>query len=363
MAATLSDTTGTIGESETLYDPMGRALAQTTYRTAGPTPLARLTPLARWRLNETSGTTAADSSGNSAATVNGTTWSTSHGGSATFNSNDTITTAGPVLDTSRSFTVSTWVYLTPTPGVDRVIAAQEGANAPSFKLQHAWATNRWSFATASADTASPTWSEARSNAVPATFTWVHLAGVYNGTAKTLTLYVNGVAQTTTASNVKPWKALGPFDIGHARGGTNLTDPSPTSRLYSKALSAAEVTAVYNGTSPAAGASVQRTSYTLDADGSVTSVTDPNGNVTTIINDEVGRPVETHAPQVSTVVEEDAPEPGIAMSRVGYNTFGEVVQTKDPIGNITVVHFDPVGRPHQVVSPPTRHRARRRRSCR
>ena len=85
-----------------------------------------------WLMNESAGPLAADSSGRtqtgspttsaiSNATVSGTgvTWSASDrpgGGAATFNgTGGQIATAGPVLNTTQSFTVSAWVKLASLP--------------------------------------------------------------------------------------------------------------------------------------------------------------------------------------------------------------------------------------------------------
>jgi hypothetical protein len=54
---TVSDAVATISTTSKMYDPMGRLIAQTSY------PKTVLTPVGRWRLNETSGTQASDSSG------------------------------------------------------------------------------------------------------------------------------------------------------------------------------------------------------------------------------------------------------------------------------------------------------------
>jgi hypothetical protein len=45
--------------------------------------------------------------------------------------------------------------------------------------------------------------------------WVHLAAVFDATAGTIKLYVNGVA-TAPQSFTAPWNATGPLTIGRAR---------------------------------------------------------------------------------------------------------------------------------------------------
>src|SRR6266540_4290491 len=94
---------GALSVSDYRYDAEGRIQAETAYNGDPAT-----TPVARWKLNETSGTTAADSAGNLPGTAAGVTWSTAapsgKAGSASFagTTGSRITTTDPVLDTSRS---------------------------------------------------------------------------------------------------------------------------------------------------------------------------------------------------------------------------------------------------------------------
>ena len=68
-------------------------------------------PAGWWPLNETSGTTAYDvSQSSNVATASGVTW-TGDGARFTGQAGQVITTRGPMLDTTGSFTVSAWVNL------------------------------------------------------------------------------------------------------------------------------------------------------------------------------------------------------------------------------------------------------------
>ena len=86
--------------------------------------------------------------------------------------------------------------------------------------------------------------------------WHHIAFVYDATTSVMTLYVDGVANSYTQSwgshggaNMDVTKATG-FDIGGNRGikdlgwGQSWDGALDQFRLYSKALSAAEVAALY-----------------------------------------------------------------------------------------------------------------------
>lgn len=106
---------------------------------------------------------------------------------------------GPHVNTSRSFTVSAWAKLDKKPGTAAVIAAQAGAFSPGFELYYSSASDRWAFNQYSADTADakviravqPEGTTAR------TGEWVHLLGVHDTVANTLTLYVNGAKAGST----------------------------------------------------------------------------------------------------------------------------------------------------------------------
>ena len=86
------------------YDPMGNRTSETQYLQGGGNPDGW------WRLDQASGTSVSDASGTgNNATASNVTWS---GGAGSFNgSSSQVTTTGPVLDTTGSFTVSAWVYL------------------------------------------------------------------------------------------------------------------------------------------------------------------------------------------------------------------------------------------------------------
>jgi RHS repeat-associated protein len=340
---TSSDSTGVLSSTDVLLDAANRTIATTTATSS-------FAPVARYKLNETTGTTASDSSGNSPATTSGgVTWSTAQGGSAAFDGTGTITTSQPVLDTSRSFTVSAWAMLN-NKSSDQVVAAAAGNNAGAFRLMYQATADRWDFEASSADTASPTYAYARSNSAPATATWTHLVGVYDASAGTLKLYVNGTLQTTTATGVTAWQAQGPFDIGHVRGGSKLNGGVDDVQVYQRVLTATEIGSVYAGTAPASDAGVIRTSSKLDQSGATLATTDARGNTTTYSLDEAGRAAVTTAPAVMTETNGGTPVLTVPVSTVGYDTFGEVAEAKDALGNITTMTYDAAGRSVMTTAP-------------
>jgi RHS repeat-associated protein len=342
LSTLMSDATGaTVGRNDAAYDPMGRMTSRTVYNvgSGGPTGW--------WKLDETSGTTAADSApSNRPGTLgSGVSWS---GGAAAFTGTGAITTAGPVLDTTQSFSVSAWLNLASTAGYETAVS-QDGSMASAFCLQYDKADNRWAFCRNNADVNNSTVIRAMSSTAPALGVWTHLVGVYDSTTGAMTLYVNG-AQAGTAADTTPFATSGPLVIGRGKwgGATNL-DPFNGSianvQVYNRALSSSEASTLYTAGRGGAALATDRltTSYALDQSGLPTAVTDPNGNTTNYDVDEAGRVVVVTKPTVLTEVAGGTPVLTRPVSYSGYNTFGELVETKDPNGNVTVTGYDAAGR--------------------
>jgi len=359
VATTSSDSTGILAAGSQLYDAEGRMLASTEYNGNPVT-----TPLARWMLNETTGTKAADAVGNSSAekSATGVAWSSDHpaagaditGSVALERTGPSgLSTSGPLLDTTRSYTVSAWVKLTGAQTGNRVALTQDGDRVSAFWLGYSYGPNKWRMMVCRNDSDSGGCVSALSDAVIASDTWTHLAGVYDASAKTVTLYVNGVAQSAPAAVSTAFGATGPLNIGIGKWTGvdadvwqgNIAD----AQAYQGALSTTQVDAVYGATAPSAAVTVSRTSYKVDNDGLVTSTTDPNGNVTDVSYDEAGQPaVVTGAPVTAETLNGSVTARPITY--IGYDTFGDKTETVDGNGNRTVHVFDRNGREFETHLP-------------
>ncbi|WP_330186108.1 LamG-like jellyroll fold domain-containing protein [Dactylosporangium sp. AC04546] len=319
IGETLTDPAGLVSAVDTMYDPLGRVIAETRHNGA-------MAPVARYRLNQS----AADSAGNNPGTATGVTWTADRGGAASFDgTTSSITTAGPALDTAASFTVAAWVNLA-AGGVNRTVVGTAGG----FDLRYDAGTNRWRFVLQGTAEAAAT-----SSAAPALSTWTHLVAVHDAATGAMRLYVNGVLQGS-ATVTGPATARGPLSIGAGTWSGGISDV----QLYSRALTAAEITAVTAGTAPAADAGVVRTSYRLDQDGLARSATDANGNVTDYAYDEEGRLSVTTGPAVNVERNGGAPLLSRPVALAGFNTFGEQTEELDPNGNLEVTGYDAEGRP-------------------
>ncbi|QRP47922.1 LamG domain-containing protein [Amycolatopsis sp. FDAARGOS 1241] len=121
-----------------------------------------------------------------------------------------VTTSGPVLDTMTSFSVGAWVKLANTNGFQTVVS-QDGNQGSGFSLQYSKDDNAWAFSMLSADQANAGVVRAKSTTPPVLGVWTHVAGTYDASTGTMTLYVDGVKQAT---NVRTgWAAIGNLVIG------------------------------------------------------------------------------------------------------------------------------------------------------
>ncbi|WP_213013445.1 LamG-like jellyroll fold domain-containing protein [Paractinoplanes toevensis] len=341
-----TDASGTVtAKMETLYDNAGRTLAELTYRSTTTAPVAR------WKMSDGSGSTAADTAGNSPLTLSstgGANWSTEHGGALAFNNTGgTATTNGATVDTGRSFTVSAWVKLTAGGHYMQAVAGV-GTKQTAFDLGYNSASNRWEFRLGAYDTVNPSTigTQILSTSTPQTGTWTLLTGVYDAASKTGTLYVGDTAEASATA--QPYAASVPTVLGTGLWNGDHSDyfngAVSDVQLYQQALTGSNVTGIKNATFPAADAGVIRTSYTYDADDEVTSVTDPNGNTSYTAYDEDGHAVKTTAPAaMAESATSGAAVKANAVSWTGYNTFGEVTDTKDALGNWSATYYDADGR--------------------
>ncbi|MFF0389490.1 LamG domain-containing protein [Kitasatospora sp. NPDC004615] len=125
----------------------------------------------------------------------------------------------PVIDTSRSFTVSAMVRNN-APAGGRAVVTQGNDSYYSFYLgRDDWGThNQWVFKVQTAAGAQDnTTYQAFSTAAGAATTgqWTLLTGIYDAGSKKITLYVNGVLQQTTAVQ-GVWQTTGGLQLGRVR---------------------------------------------------------------------------------------------------------------------------------------------------
>ncbi|GAA0516934.1 hypothetical protein Ade02nite_84890 [Paractinoplanes deccanensis] len=322
------------------YDAAGNQISEALW-------LAGADRAARWRLDGLADGRAADDVGNGALSpAPGVTFSAERGGAAVLNGTDgRLTSAASPVDSSRSFTVAAWVKLAATGRTGQAVSA-DGTKQSPFQLRYDATANRWQFITSQFDTAAPGAVASTSTSVPATGTWTHLAGVYDASAQTMRLYVNGSLQDTDGG-ARPFASSGGTTVGAGRWNGTVTDfwqgQVDDVQLYQKALTGSEVTAVRDGSGPGGDARVVRTSYRVDEGGLVRAATGPNGDTTDYTYDEGDRLAVVTRPATANETAGGTPVRGRATSTTGYNTFGNAVDERDAAGHRTAHVYDTAGR--------------------
>ena len=194
---------------------------------AGAAAATGATLAGHWTFDEGSGTTAADSSGGGHPLTlqNGASWGPGVVGPSALSvdgNRQYAAAAGPVIDTTQSFTVSAWVNLTNTNGYQTFVS-QDGSQVSGFYLQLRGDSHRFAFTHLAYDSPSALGTIATASAViPQPGEWYVLTGAYNASKNTTSLYVNGVLQQTQ-SNSGSWEASGPLAVGRGKFAGNPTD--------------------------------------------------------------------------------------------------------------------------------------------
>ncbi|MFB9476194.1 LamG-like jellyroll fold domain-containing protein [Nonomuraea salmonea] len=183
-------------------------------------------PMIHWRLDETTGDAAADSSGNGhhatrvAAPVpaDGPVWTRGwdKGGVRMAKGGRFHSQGTGLIRTDRNFSVAAWVRLTDKTN-NRIVLSVDGAHRDGFHLMYNATFDRWAMVMASADTAEPvTYHMARSDGPPAMNNWTRLVGTFDAATGTIGLYVDGRPQAITSTHSAPWNATGVLNIGRGK---------------------------------------------------------------------------------------------------------------------------------------------------
>jgi hypothetical protein len=231
-----------------------------------------------WKLDASSGTTAVDTGnsdvndpvcapvGSSVTAMNGAlSGSVSFtspgylGNGVTFTgSGGQIATTGPVLDTSKSFSVTAWVNASNLAAGDQTVVSQDGTSVSRFQLGYSAAANGgaggWCLTMRESDSVSAATASACAPGdivgLPTEDTWLHLAGVYDAATSEIRVYVMGgwefcpAGETDIVASTGGWQAGGPLVIGRGLSGGSGTEywrgGVDAVHAYSRALSSADI---------------------------------------------------------------------------------------------------------------------------
>jgi hypothetical protein len=197
---------------------------------------------AQWKLNETSGTSAADSSGNSrTGTVTGTaSWvSAVLNNGFSFNGSTKIQATG-LMGNPRNVSVAAWANLTTTDTTGAEVISL--GDHFVLRLDDSGATKAIFYNGSSYVTATVSQTFAGTG-------WHHFAAVFDDGHDTLKLYIDGtLAATTTTTSSVSWSGLGSNTVigRNGNGGTasDFTGTLDEVRVYSYAISATEVAQLF-----------------------------------------------------------------------------------------------------------------------
>lgn len=207
---------------------------------APPAGTPGLEGVGHWKLDDGSGTTAADSAGNHPLTLSGATWSPD---GLVFNGSASATTDGPVLNTrGTNFSVAAWVKADQFGGGFQTVVSEDGENNSAFFLQYSGQDQRWAFSFVGARAIAADLGQ------PQPGRWYHLVGVRDTVASTLTIYVDGQKAGTTSVLGTADVGTGSFAVGRGKYGGKpvdfLTGTVDDVRAYDRALSADEVATLF-----------------------------------------------------------------------------------------------------------------------
>jgi hypothetical protein len=155
-------------------------------------------------------------------------------------------TAAPVLDTSRDFSVSTWVRLDEQDGYDTMVG-MDGAVLSAFFLQKR-DNDRFAFATFSGDSTSVAACVAVSELRPRLGEWYHVVGTYSAATGEQRVYVDGVLSGRATCSEGVFQATGGLRVGRGYYDGAATDPWGGAiddlGLIARVLSPREIAALY-----------------------------------------------------------------------------------------------------------------------
>ncbi len=201
--------------------------------------------VAAYSFDEGSGTTVSDTSGNGAdGTLVGASWTNGKYGKAlSFNGTSSYVDLGnpASLQLTGSMTWSAWVYAAADPPDDgQIIAKSDDTNGWQFKSSPDTGPHTFGIAISENGT---THTQRYSNTVRSLNTWYYVAGVYNASARTLDIYVNGALDNGTLRGTVPSSQSTPntnVTIGTRAGGFYFNGVIDEVRVYNRALSEGEI---------------------------------------------------------------------------------------------------------------------------
>jgi hypothetical protein len=202
--------------------------------------------VAAYSFDEGSGTIVNDSSGNGiTGTIVGATWTTAgeYGNALSFNGSNAYVDLGnpSLLQITGSMTWTAWVKATANPVNDgQIIAKSDDVSGWQFKTTPDTGPETFGVAVSGGPRA---FAQRYSTTVRSLNVWYHVAGVYNATARTLDIYVNGVLDDGVLVGTVPAVQVNSsvnVNIGRRTNGYYFNGIIDNLRVYNRPLSQAEI---------------------------------------------------------------------------------------------------------------------------
>lgn len=205
-------------------------------------------PVAHYKLDEVSGSTASDSVGTYTGTLNGPTWATGKlSNAASFNGSTNYLSIADnaAFRVTNALTIAGWVKASAWPADPSwasIILRKGDANPNNWQL----AVSAGKVALQLDDNDA---NGVRGNSTLQLNTWTHVAATWDGT--TVRLYVNGVLDNTPTARAAPITTdTRPVYLGGRTGSTDVLAGSIDDvRFYSRALTVAEIGQIMQATQP------------------------------------------------------------------------------------------------------------------
>jgi Concanavalin A-like lectin/glucanases superfamily len=248
-----------------------------------------------WKLDETSGTSAADATGNgnTGTLTNGPTWTTGmNNGALTLVAASSQYVSVPdaaSLQLAGSWTVSTWVKFSAFPGSggEACMIQKDTPAGNNYSLCYG---NNFFPSTTGIQLSFVGSFGSQYIAYPSVSlnTWYHAVGVWDSSSKNLYLYVNGalVATQSPASNSPSSTSGSALYMGSNQYTTALLNGTmDDARIYNRALSAADIKTLYTSTGGTSGdINSNLVGYwKLDENSGTTANDSIGGNTGTLVN--------------------------------------------------------------------------------
>ncbi len=247
--AIVGNVTATNGQVTTVTLNIGTAASYDIKLQAGTAP-EQPEIIASYNMNQTSGTTANDSSGNGnhAALSGGTSWVAGKNGNGLGlnGTNAYASLPSGIVGNLNDFTISTWVKVTANSDWARIFDFGTGTNNYMFLAPQTGGGGGMRFAITTSGNAN---EQTMTASTPlAVGSWKHVVVTLSGT--TGRLYVDGVQVATNANMTLKPSSLGSTNANYI-GKSQYSDPYLNGaiddfRIYSRALSASEVSALFAG---------------------------------------------------------------------------------------------------------------------